>query len=176
MERISSSDRVGLTVPIHWDGSIETLPSGWEAATQQGLDDLTAGKKPTALSAFAIMVEPQMQKQGISALILKTILKTRYPLIPVEKYAQWTNDNEEPFDPWIRVHFRAGAKVVCVSPHAVIVKGTVIQWKEWTDMEFPDDGQYIVSGALTPITIDHKHDLGIYFEPAVWMIHSINPS
>ncbi|CAF1459845.1 unnamed protein product [Adineta ricciae] len=182
---------VGLTVPIHWDGNINTLPSGWEAATQLGLDDLAAGKRPTALSAFAIMVNPQMQKKGISALILKTILnisrqhgfhsfavnvrpilKMNYPLIPIETYAYWTNDNGEPFDPWMRVHFRAGAKLIGVSPRAVLVKGTVSQWQEWTKMEFPDSGRYIVSGALTSVTIQHEHNLGIYFDPAVWMIHT----
>jgi hypothetical protein len=183
---------VGLTIPIVWDGNLSTLPSGWEAATQQGLDDLAAGKTPTALTAYGIMVDKTVQRCGISSIILRVlldiarshgfhsimvsvhpILKFMYPLIPIEQYAYWTNATGEPFDPWMRVHSRAGGKLVGVSPFSQRIQGTISEWQEWTGMEFPASGQYIVSGALTPITIDHERNLGVYYDPNVWMIHSI---
>jgi hypothetical protein len=31
------------------------------------------------------------------------------------------------------------------------VTGTVDEWEEWTEMHFPDDGEYVIPGALAPI-------------------------
>lgn len=183
----------GLTMPMHWNGNIETLPEGWTTAVKQSLDDFATGKDPTALFAYGVVVDRKMQKKSVSSIILQTIrdicrqykfhslavnvrpiLKVKYPLIPIEKYAYWTTPNGEPFDPWMRVHFRAGAKIVGVSPCAEILQETVAQWEQWADMSFPGSGQYIIDGALEPITIDLERNIGIYHEPNVWMIHTIS--
>jgi len=186
---------VGLVIPISWDGNNDTLPLGWYAAAQQGIDDWTTRKACTALTAYAIMVDKTFRRRGISNIILQAVLnmarshgfhslmvcarpvlKTKYPLIPIEQYAHWTTAKGELFDPWLRVHSRAGANLVRVSPSSVTFRGTISQWQEWTNMEFPASGQYIVEGALAPIIIDHERDLGVYDEPNVWMVHSILPS
>ena len=182
----------GLTVPFCWNGELKTLPVGWNEANLQGLDDLAADRSPTTLSGYAVTMYPAAQRKGFSGIILRTILniarshnfhsvavnvrpilKMKYPLIPIEKYAYWTNANNEPFDPWMRAHSRAGAKLIGVSPIAANIQGTVAQWKAWTNMEFPGSGQYIVEGALEPVTIDLEQDVGIYHDPNVWMIHTI---
>ncbi|MBA7690971.1 hypothetical protein ES703_99508 [subsurface metagenome] len=40
-------------------------------------------------------------------------------------------------------------------------------------MHFPDSGDYIVQGALTPVLIDCEKKLGEYIEPNVWIVHDI---
>ncbi|CAF3254108.1 unnamed protein product [Rotaria socialis] len=185
----------GFVVPIHYDGNLDKLPDGWNNAILQALDDYSSKKNPTALNGMAIIVDPDAQKQGISLEIIKKItdicrqhnfhsfivnvrpiLKHQYPLIPLEKYAHWTIPTGEPFDPWIRTHVRAGGEIAHVSSDAVVIKGTIDQWQTWTGLSFQDSGEYIVKGALVPITIDLENNIGIYREPNIWIIHTINPN
>ena len=90
-----------------------------------------------------------------------------------ERYARWVRDDGLPFDPWLRVHARAGAALVGVCPSSMRVTGTVAEWEEWAEMAFPESGEYIVPGALVPVTISREDDLGIYVEPNVWMHHRL---
>ncbi len=105
-------------------------------------------------------------------------LKSRYPLIPIERYVEWRQgaQNDAPFDPWLRTHWRLGARVLCVAPASMVITGTVAEWEDWAGMRFPESGRYVVPGALEPIAIDRDHDLGRYIEPNVWMRHRIQAS
>src|SRR5215210_3797979 len=125
----------GNSVPLVWDGRVESLPEGWDAATNQAVDDYEAGRTPTALSAYQIIVSPKYQGKGHSTIVLNALrsiakehglhsviacvrptLKALYPLTPIEQYAHWEQPDGSPFDPWIRVHQRAGAEQLHVSP------------------------------------------------------------
>jgi hypothetical protein len=53
------------------------------------------------------------------------------------------------------------------------ISGTVTTWEAWTEMKFPQSGEYIIPGALNPVTFDIEKDEGVYIEPNVWMHHSI---
>ena len=54
---------------------------------------------------------------------------------------------------------------------STVVRGSISDWQEWTGMYFGDSGNYIVDGALSPIRIDLKNDVGEYIEPNVWVLH-----
>lgn len=111
---------------------------------------------------------------GASHLIapVRPSLKERYPLTPIERYVRWETQNGEPFDPWIRVHIRHGGSIVKPVPQSMRITGTVAEWERWTEMRFPDDGRYTFPHGLAPLTIDHRRDLGSYWEPNVWLAHS----
>jgi hypothetical protein len=51
------------------------------------------------------------------------------------------------------------------------VTGTRAEWEEWTGMTFPDDGDYVVPGALVPVHF--KNGRGLYVEPNVWVRHAV---
>jgi hypothetical protein len=55
---------------------------------------------------------------GLGALIapVRPTLKDRYPLTPMERYALWERDDGLPFDPWLRVHRRLGARFLAIAP------------------------------------------------------------
>jgi hypothetical protein len=55
----------------------------------------------------------------------------------------------------------------------MVVEATVIEWQEWTGMQFPESGEYVIANALAPIQIDHAMNLGRYIEPSVWVHHPI---
>ena len=71
---------------------------------------------------------------------------------------------------------RLGAKFLRVAPRSMVVTGTVAEWEAWTTMTFPESGRYIVPGALAPVRIDHRRNLGRYVEPNVWMRHAVTTS
>ncbi len=182
----------GFTIPFAWDGRPEALPDeGFEGVLEAGVALEERGGKATALSALAAVIDPEYQGHGLSKLLLEGMrslaarhglfavvapvrptLKARYPLIPLERYARWRREDGSAFDPWIRVHERLGGEIVCIAARSFIVEGTIAHWEEWTGLAFPESGEYIVDGALVPVTINCDADLGRYVEPNLWMRHS----
>jgi hypothetical protein len=79
-----------------------------------------------------------------------------------------------PYDPWIRTHWKLGARIVKPIYEAFIVKGTIKEWEDWTEMSFPESGLYVVEGALQPIRISLEEDVGCYEDPNVWMTYQLN--
>lgn len=181
---------VGNSIPIDWDGTIAGLPSGWEGAFERGVLGYKNGIKPNTLSALAIVIDPKFQGKGISNNVIKAVknaakenglnhfivplrpsLKNRYPLIPLENYILWKNEDGLPFDPWLRTHYKLGGKILTIAPQSMIIKGTIAEWEQWAKMRFPESGNYIVPGALAPVQIDCENNVGQYIEPNVWVKH-----
>ena len=99
--------------------------------------------------------------------------KSRYPLVPIDRYVGWTNGDGHLFDPWLRTHAKLGAALVRPCHHAMRIEGTVAEWEEWAGMAFPESGEFVVPGALALVSIDREADHGVYVEPNVWMHHTI---
>ena len=55
------------------------------------------------------------------------------------------------------------------------IRGTIPDWRRWTGEAFPSSGQYLLPVAAAPITIDLERDEGVYFDPNVWMVHTVDP-
>ena len=53
------------------------------------------------------------------------------------------------------------------------IRGSIAEWVEWTGLEFPGSGRYVVPGALVPVVVDLDADLGVYVEPNVWVTHDL---
>jgi len=191
-----SEDRivaVGNTIPVRWDGSWETLPNrGWDAVFEQGVADLHAGRLPNVLSALQAVVVADHKGKGISVIIIQGMrqiaqehnlthliapvrpsLKHCYPLISMKRYIGWRVAEGLPFDPWLRVHSRLGARIVKIAPRSMRISGNIADWERWAKMSFPQSGKYIVPGALNPVTINCEKDIGTYIEPNVWMVHKV---
>jgi hypothetical protein len=73
----------------------------------------------------------------------------------------------------MRVHERLGAAVVKPEPLSLRITGTTTEWESWTDMTFPDSGDYWFPGGLATVHIDREQDRGSYWEPNVWMHHTL---
>jgi hypothetical protein len=173
-------------MPVRWDGTLEDLPPGIDAAIARGFDESGAN----VLCALVIMVPRALQGRGLSAVALEAMAglarshglesliapvrpswKDRYPLVPIERYAAWRREDARLFDPWLRVHERAGAVVLRPEPRSLSITGAVGEWEEWVGMRFPEDGTYTFPGGLAPLTV--VDGVGRYWEPNVWMKHAL---
>jgi GNAT superfamily N-acetyltransferase len=176
------------SIPVRWDGSVDGLPVGIDGAIARGFDETGAN----VLCALVVMVPRELQGRGLSSAALQAMIeiarraglealiapvrpswKERYPLVPIERYAEWRRADGLLFDPWMRVHERLGAALLKPEPHSLRISGSVSEWEEWTAMAFPESGEYWFPRGLAPVTIDREHDLGGYWEPNVWMAHAV---
>jgi GNAT superfamily N-acetyltransferase len=175
-------------VPVNVE--LSDLPDrGWEDVLERGT---TSDDGPTAVSAISIVVASERRGEGLSRVCLERMReaaaehgypdlvapvrpswKSRYPLVDIDRYVGWTTPDRLPFDPWLRVHARAGAELVRVCHESMTIPGTVREWEEWAGMPFPESGEYVVPGALTLVSIDLDADTGVYVEPNVWMHHRL---
>ena len=115
------------------------------------------------------------EAKGLPALIIphRPSEKHRYLLTSLDDYITWKTDEGEPFDPWLRVHNRAGARIIKVCHESKTIVGSRADWEQWTGMKFLQSGEYVIPGALSPITINAEKDEGIYIEPNVWIVHEV---
>jgi GNAT superfamily N-acetyltransferase len=175
------------SVPTAWDGSDADLPAGWDAAFLRAFED---GRPADVLCALAISVHPEQQGRGVAARMLNEMraaagrgglreliapvrptAKSRYPLIPIDEYMTWRRDDGSHFDPWIRVHERIGGEILAAAPRSMEMEAPVGDWEQWTEMQFPADGLYVVPGMLAPLVVDDG--IARHAEPNVWLRHSV---
>jgi len=173
----------GCTLPVQWNG--EPDPRGIDWAMSGG----TSGK-PTTLCAIVVGVVPDYRGTGVSAAIVdrmrsvaaghgldaliapvRPMWKDRYPLTPIERYIDWRLPDGLAYDPWIRTHERLAGELLAPAPRSMTISGSRAEWEEWTELTFPEDGDYVVPGALVPVRF--TGGTGVYVEPNVWMVHSV---
>lgn len=184
---------MGNSLPFYWDQPIgELSEGGWDWVFLKAIKDHKAGIEPNIQSAIQVAIHPDYQAQGLSTKMVqnmraigqskgfKTLVapvrpsqKNQYPLINIDDYITWTNDEGLPFDAWLRVHARLGARIIKPCHEAMTITGTRADWEAWTGLNFPQSGTYTVPGALNPMEMDTEEDKGVYVEPNVWMAHTI---
>jgi len=182
----------GHSIPVAWDGTDAGLGPGIDATIIAGFDLRATDGKPTALSALAAEIPPRNRRLGLAPMVLNAMsalasdggftnliapvrpsLKECYPTIAIDRYARWVRPDGLPFDPWMRVHARLGARTGPALPRSARITGTVADWESWVQMQFPETGDYVFPAGLATVRIDREHDTGEYWEPNVWMIHPL---
>jgi GNAT superfamily N-acetyltransferase len=169
------------SVPVGWNG--DPSPRGIDWALTDGVE-----ATPTTLCSIVAGVVPEYRGLGIAETILRRLAaigaghgldalvapvrptwKDRYPLVALDRYAGWRRADGLPYDPWLRTHERLGGELVAMAPRSMTISGTRPEWEEWTGMVFPEDGNYVVPGALVPVHF--KNGRGVYVEPNIWVRH-----
>ena len=183
-------------VPLHLDMPLSELPDrGVDWGVERSLSDHTAGRTATALMGVQVVVAEGHKGKGLSRTATRAMLdlakregigqvvipvrpahKHRFPLIPMADYNAWRREDGLPYDGWLRVHARLGGQVVRICPESMRIPGTIAEWSAWTGQVFPGSGEYLVDGALVPVTIDAEAGTGLYLEPNVWVVHTVDPT
>lgn len=184
---------IGNTIPLNLDRDVADLPAeGWDWALRKGHADRKDGVAPDTICALSATVVSEHRGKGLAPELLNQMKrigraeglgrliapvrptrKSAYPLIPMSAYAKWIRHDGEPFDPWLRVHLRAGGRIVRIASRSMSIGGSVAQWGRWTGLEFPGNGEYIIPGGLVPLAVDLDEGRGEYLEPNVWVVHDL---
>jgi len=192
---------VGHTVPFSWNGESEGLPEGWDGVLETAVTEKRKGITPNTLSALFVMVNPDYQRKGYSVVILKAMkqvcfqnnlkwfivpvrpmLKVCYPLISIHDYVNWrvpskSNPKElVAYDPWLRLHYKLGAKFLKVATKSVVVRASIQDWEEWTGLKFFCSSDFVIPGALSTVHFDLEKNEGVYYEPNIWVKYSLESS
>ena len=181
------------TVPCWWDGTPDGLPGGFDATIADAFNRLENDLPVNTLCAIAAEIPKGGRGTGLAAEILKAMgviaareglehmiapvrptWKDRYPITPIERYMTWRRDDGSLFDPWLRLHERMGARIGPSAPASYRIDGTVGEWESWLGMAFPESGDYVFPGGLSPLAVDRAADRATYLEPNVWMIHNVS--
>ena len=184
---------MGNSLALNWDGDPRDLPDGgWDWAFQQAVSDQAHGLPARTQCAIQIAIHPDYRNLGLSSGMVQNMRaigqkngfkrliapvrpnqKSLYPLTDIDRYITWKTDDGLPFDAWLRVHARLGAKIVKACHQAMDIRGTHAEWETWTGLKFPESGEYVLAGGLVPLKMDVESDLGIYIEPNVWTAHEL---
>jgi len=169
----------------------EELPAaGWDEVIRWQHEDRLAGRERNAASALEIVVLKDRQGAGIASVMVNALRENAFrlghkvlyapvrpsqksdePETPMSEYAWRVRDDGLPYDPWLRVHVRAGGRILKICPLSMTIVGTLAEWRAWTGLPFDNDGPVIVEGALSPVLVSSSQDVGVYVEPNVWIEH-----
>ncbi|HVW90854.1 MAG TPA: hypothetical protein VHC01_15445 [Gaiellaceae bacterium] len=164
---------------------VKGMPLQWRDAFPNAFE---ADGEPDRVCALAIVVAPEHQGTGLSSRMLahmrslaapfgtlvapvRPTRKADAPHMPIEKYAALRRDDGTHADPWIRTHERAGGRIVGTAEEAMLIEGSLEEWRAWTGLDLPANGEAIVPGALVPVRFENGH--GTYREPCVWLEHRV---
>jgi hypothetical protein len=180
----------GWGVPISWSGDVADLPSSFAEILRRAIDVHDSGSEPNTFVICGAVVDPARKGSGTAADLIRALIgvgqaesmtrvlapvrptrKHLYPLFSIEDYASWVRDDGLPFDPWLRLHVRLGARVISLAREAQTMTGTVQEWEEWTGMSLPVSGEYVIPQGMSVLRIDRGVDLGSYVEPNIWVQH-----
>jgi GNAT superfamily N-acetyltransferase len=184
---------MGNSFPLRWDASLDNLPErGWDWAFEEAVENHKQAITPNVHCAIQIVVRPDYQSQGLSMPMVQAVRavtkskglhsliiplrpseKHKYPLTSLDDYVTWKTERDLPLDPWLRVHVRAGARLIKVCHTSKMIRGTRSEWEAWTNLKFRQSGEYIIDGALNPMEMNIEKDEGIYIEPNVWILHEV---
>ncbi|MCA2188648.1 N-acetyltransferase [Nonomuraea cavernae] len=181
----------GCMIPYAPKGS-ELPDDGWDAVIRRGWLARETSAETSAISALEITVRRDLLGSGVSPRMVRAMRdhaaamgfaelvapvrpnqKHLEPHTPMTEYAFRTRADGLPHDAWLRVHVRAGGKIVKVAPRSMVVAGTLDEWRAWTDLPFDRTGTVEVPGALSPVHCDVAHDHAVYVEPNVWVSHPL---
>jgi GNAT superfamily N-acetyltransferase len=170
----------------------ELPDGGLDRATIWAFNDRLAGRTPDIASAVEIAIGRDYQGTGLSHRMLAALreatrvagltrlvapvrpnAKHEYPHLPMAEYITMVRADGLPVDPWLRVHVRAGGRILRVAPASMVMPGSLAEWRAWTGLPFDQTGDVIVPKALAPVRCDVEHDHAVYVEPNVWVEHDL---
>src|ERR1039458_2928904 len=67
------------------------------------------------------------------------------------------------------IRLSVGPRVPDTRPQSLQIEASVTDWERWTEMSFPEDGEYVFPSGLAPLRV--RDGTGAYWEPNVWMLH-----
>jgi len=179
---------VACCVPVACSGPDELPAEGWDWLVERAASDRS--RKANMLGALAISVpsvhrgkgyarmmiqalRALSERQGFDGLIapVRPTRKDLHPLVPIHDYMTWTDDKGRIFDPWLRAHLSEGGRVVRACERSMVVEEPLGFWETWAGRRLDTTKDFILDGALVPISVDPDRQIGRYEEPNIWVAY-----
>ena len=189
---VESNHPVALAncVPVPCHSSLDALPDeGWDWLVETAATSRSA--RANVLGALAISVPPVYRGRGYATRMIREFrslserhgfdavvapvrptAKSDHPNVPIAEYIRWKDEQGRLFDPWLRSHLSQGGRLVGPCDRSMVVKEHIAFWETWAGRRFDRSGDYVLDGALVPISIDLEAQIGVYEEPNVWVTYS----
>jgi hypothetical protein len=128
---------VGFWCPYKWNGAVSSIAmlDGWPGIVKSFLADpddhcrnlnstiglficVRSDKRQAGLSSQILgAMKEESKKIGAKQMLIPSlpVRKYLYPLTHIDRYASWKRKDGEPFEPWLRIHCRLGARVLSTS-------------------------------------------------------------
>lgn len=176
--------------PAKWDGNPASLPAeGWDWLVECGAR--TSTQAANVLGALAISVPANHRGKGYATRMIEEMcrlaerlgldgvvapvrptMKCHYPHIAMTEYIRWRDHRGRYLDPWLRAHLSQGGRLVGPCEYSMVVEEHVAFWETWAGRYFERSGNFVLKGALAPISIDLERQVGRYDEPNVWVTYA----
>ncbi len=173
-------------LPFHLESPTDLQPEGWDWLVAKAWRE--RNRMPNTLAGLAVSIPPVYRASGYARLLInamKTLAQTKQlagPIIPVrptlkaqhthvaiEEYLSWRDDQGRHFDPWLRTHVNAGAKIIGTCARSMSVTEPIGFWESWTGQRFETSGAYPVTNGISLLQIDLANGVGHYEEPNIWV-------
>jgi hypothetical protein len=174
-------------VPASIGRDLDDLPpEGWDWLVETGASE--GSSRRNVLGALAISVPAVHRGKGYAVRMLREMRelarardfealiapvrptsKHNYPGVAMAEYIRWTDSEGRMFDPWLRSHLAQGGELVGPCDRSMVVKEHIAFWETWVGRRFEQSGNYMLAGALAPLSIDLERQVGVYEEPNVWV-------
>jgi GNAT superfamily N-acetyltransferase len=168
---------------------VELPKMGWRFS----IADAAKPSKKNAVSLVEVSIGPQFRGHGLAKALIehakriaklerfshliapvRPTLKSDYPYESIETYCERKTSNGTVYDPWLRIHLDAGGVITNICQDSVLVTASLEKWRAWTGLPFLRHGPNVVPGALNPVAVDLKANVGIYSEPNIWVKYLLN--
>lgn len=163
-------------------------PEGWDWVVATAA---TNGAPANMLGALAISVPAVHRMKGYGRLLIRALVdlaktkglrgvvapvrpsaKVQHPWVPIAEYLSWTDEGGRVYDPWLRSHLSAGARLLGPCERSMVVQEPIAFWENWARQRFERSGAYALEGALAPVEIDVDRKTGTYQEPNIWVYYA----
>ena len=190
VDEVEAPAATGWGVPIVWSDEVDDLPTSFADVLRRAVESYESGSDANTFVICGAVVHPGLKGTGTATELVRALVRTGqshgmtrvlaplrptrkhlYPLFSIADYASWLRYDGLPFDPWLRLHVRAGARVIALAPAAQTMIGTVQDWEGWAAMPLPATGEYVIPNGMSVLSIDATANVGTYVEPNIWVQH-----
>ena len=187
---------VGNAVALNWSGLTNDLPKGWDELVLHGVNarknQSQSIESPNTLVVLAAVTGKNSRGKGLSRKVievyrelapalgyskllvaLRPLGKEAFPSMSVQDYVDGHFEGTIERDFWIELHTKLGGRVIKCSTESQLVTGSFSDWQDWTGIDIESDDTAAVPGALANLVLDKERDSASYYDPCVWIEHSL---
>jgi GNAT superfamily N-acetyltransferase len=184
----------GDAVPLDWDGDPARLPAGgWSEVVERWLARVREGRlrEPASCAcALGISVLPEWRARGVGFALLQALRaqaaasgyrrllapvrpsgKWRMPELSYADYAQVRLPDGRHVDPWLRLHERAGGRIVASCEESFRMTHSSRDWERLTGVRLPERGKLLLEGGNDYLLV--QDGVGTMVEGSIWVVHEL---